>query len=137
MNMTGNGSLDLPNPDWSDSKSTVRSLITSRAMLPGVAYSYVREPVSSGDPIQRLSFVCSNIDRSRLKEIVTWIENNIDAELVLTDADGVTWSGYLVNTEHSIDVIRQGHYYGSDEEILNTQYEGISIPFEFEGYSYV
>ena len=131
----GGDSLTLTNPDWGESEATVRTLIMSRAMIPGVAYSYVREPNSGGsNPIQRYSYTFSNIDRSKLKEIVSWLERNISNEVTVTNIDTSTLTGKFVNTEQLFDVIRQGHYYGTDDSILSTQYEGMSITFEFEGY---
>ena len=130
MNMTCTfGSLDLPNPDWNDSKAAVRSLMTGRSMT-GHVYTYMRKPENS---ILRLSFTCSNINRYRIPEIRNWLINSLGQEITLTDANSETWTGYLVDVEHILDVLRRGTYRG-EEEKLRTEYEGISITFEFEGY---
>jgi len=135
MIFAGDVNLEMPDPDWNDSLAIVRTLITALPMVVGSPYSYIREPKKgpSSKTIQRFSFTCSNIEREKLKEILGWFDRNISTEITITFVDTSQVFGYFVNAEHVMDVIKQGHYFG-DEDISRSQFEGMAMTFEFEGY---
>ncbi len=135
MIFVGDVNLEMPDPDWNDSLAIVRTLITALPMVIGKPYSYIREPKKgpSSTSIQRFSFTCSGIEREKLKEIVGWFDRNISTEITITLVDTSQVIGYFVNAERVMDVIKQGHYFGVGN-IPKSQFEGMAMAFEFEGY---
>ncbi len=135
MIFAGDVNLEMPDPDWNDSLAIVRSLITALPMVVGSPYSYIREPKKgpSSTSKQRFSFTCSGIEREKLKEILGWFNRNISSEITITRVDTSQVIGYFVNAEHVMEVVKQGHYFG-DGDIPRSQFEGMTMNFEFEGY---